>query len=112
LYGIGEERLLKAKAKAGGSASSSSENDEQNYLIEYQAVGLHWAEFIWTFRLSMGDFALIEAIKGLPKSEGNIFWFLWIIGLIITCVVFLNFIVAEASASYATVIKKLHKITW
>ena len=60
----------------------------------------------------MGDFALIEAIKVLPKAEGNIFWLLWIGGLIITSVVFLNFIVAEASASYETVITKLDKINW
>ena len=55
----------------------------------------------------MGDFALIEANKGLPKAEGNIFWLLWIAGMIVTSVIFLNFIVAEASASYEAVIEKL-----
>jgi hypothetical protein len=55
----------------------------------------------------MGDFALIEASKGLPKQEGNLFWILWIIGVIITNIVFLNFVVAEASNSYVKVTETL-----
>ena len=117
LYGIGEEkRMLKAKSKASGGASKGTDIDgdqqENVFMEEYQAIGLHLAEFVWTFRLSMGDNALIEASRGLPKAEGNIFWILWIIGVIITSIVFLNFIVAEASSSYAIVTKTLEKIIW
>lgn len=40
--------------------------------------------------------------------EVNIlFWFTWVIIAFITCIIFLNFIIAEASASYERVSGKL-----
>ncbi len=36
---------------------------------DYQAVGLHFGEFFWTFRLSLGDFSAILASKSLNKNE-------------------------------------------
>ena len=69
-------------------------------------------EFVWTLRLSIGDSAAIEASKVLPIAENIIFWFVWILTTIITSVIFLNFIVAEASASYVKVTETLEQIIW
>jgi hypothetical protein len=67
---------------------------------EYNAVGLHLGEWAWTLRLSMGDFSAIGPSTGLKGAENWIFWFIWGLIVIVTCVIFLNFIVAEASNSY------------
>ena len=74
---------------------------------DYKAVGLHVGEFMWTLRLSLGDGAAIEAAKLLTPIENKIFWFMWLMVTILTCVIFLNFIVAEASASYVKVTETL-----
>jgi hypothetical protein len=71
--------------------------------IEYDKIGLFFGNFIQTIRLSMGDFAAIDAANTLTKSENYVFWLVWFVTVVVTCIVFLNFIVAEASASYTTV---------
>lgn len=67
-------------------------------------------QFLWTLRLSMGDFGSIDFTKKLTQPENWIFWFIWILTVIITNVVFLNFIVAEASASYTAVTDTLDAV--
>jgi len=48
----------------------------------------------------MGDFGAIAAADYLTDEENYLFWFIWLLTAVITCIIFLNFIVAEASASY------------
>ena len=48
----------------------------------------------------MGDFGAIAAADYLTLEENYLFWFIWLLTAVITCIIFLNFIVAEASASY------------
>ena len=79
---------------------------------EYTALGLHIGDFMWTLRLSIGDGAAIEASKKLSPADNRVFWVLWFIVTIVTCVVFLNFIVAEASASYTKVVETLEQVIW
>ena len=56
--------------------------------------------------MSLGDFDFGAAL--LMDHEVNIlFWFTWVIVAFITCIIFLNFIIAEASASYERVSGKL-----
>lgn len=43
----------------------------------------------------------------LEVSETYIFWIAWMIVVIVGCIIFLNFIIAEASASYENVSKNL-----
>ena len=64
---------------------------------------------MWTLRLSMGDFSAIGPSSGLAKAENWIFWILWLMIVIVTCIIFLNFIVAEASASYTKVVEALEE---
>lgn len=75
--------------------------------IEYDKIGLFFGNFIQTIRLSMGDFAAIDAANTLSKNENYVFWLVWFVTVVVTCIVFLNFIVAEASASYTTVSEQL-----
>jgi hypothetical protein len=97
-------RLLKAKAKGGGGGSSdSSPLTLIDPMKDYRSIGLTMGEIMWTLRLSMGDGAAIDASKLLDSAENNMFWILWIIVTIVTSIIFLNFIVAEASASYVKV---------
>ena len=65
---------------------------------------------MWTLRFSMGDFSGIDASFYLQEVENIIFWILWIITVGITNIVFLNFIVAEASASYTKVTETLDSV--
>jgi hypothetical protein len=51
---------------------------------------------------------MIDAAKKLGAADNMLFWILWLIGVVITSIVFLNFIVAEASASYAKVTQTLN----
>jgi len=70
---------------------------------EYEKVGLLLGNFVSTVRLSMGDFAAIDAADSLNKDENLLFWFIWGVTVVVTCIIFLNFIVAEASAVYTKV---------
>ena len=67
---------------------------------------------MWTLRLSMGDSAAIEAAKQLAKNENILFWIVWLLITIVTAIIFLNFIVAEASASYTKVTETLELVIW
>jgi hypothetical protein len=58
---------------------------------------------MWTLRLSLGDGSAINASKLLSQDENQIFWVMWLLTTIVTSVIFLNFIVAEAGASYSKV---------
>ena len=77
---------------------------------EYKAVGLMIGEFMWTFRISMGDFSAIAATKTLTKIESRIFWVVWFISALMTCIIFLNFVVAEAMGSYEKVKEYLESV--
>jgi len=57
-------------------------------------------------RISIGDFSAIDVSADLPHTPDNyMFWIIWLFVMGATCIVFLNFIVAEASASYAKVVE-------
>ena len=70
--------------------------------IEYKVVGLFLGNIIQTLRMSLGDFGFDAAME-LDSSENYIYWVVWSLILLVTCIIFLNFIIAEASASYEKV---------
>ena len=70
---------------------------------EYRLIGLFFGNFVSTLRTSLGDFAEIGAVHYLNKPESFSYWFLWLFIVSITNIVFLNFIIAEATASYERV---------
>ena len=54
----------------------------------------------------MGDFDF-EASMYLQPRENLLYWLIWVMVVVMTCIIFLNFIIAEASASYDKVKQNL-----
>lgn len=69
---------------------------------EYQKIGLFFGYIFSTLRVSIGDFDFDGAGYLKPK-ENMLYWVIWLVVVIVTCIIFLNFIIAEASASYEKV---------
>ena len=63
--------------------------------------------FLETMRISTGDFSVIGSSIFLSDEENIIFWLCWTIIVGVTCIIFLNFIIAEASESYNSVKSRL-----
>jgi hypothetical protein len=60
--------------------------------------------FIDTLKLSMGDYgSLVNSSIDLNSEDNILFWMCLVLALTVTCIIFLNFIIAEASASYEKV---------
>lgn len=65
---------------------------------------------MWTFRTSLGDYDIVKASQKLDSIEAKLFWVLWVGAVGITSIIFLNFVVAEACASYNKVVNYLESI--
>jgi len=78
---------------------------------EYDNIGLFMGSIFSTFRASLGDFDF-EASTYLSSSENYLFWFIWFISVIFTCIIFLNFIIAETASSYESVKKNLRAMIY
>jgi hypothetical protein len=70
---------------------------------EYTELGYLSGNFITMMRLSMGDFVLIGSIEGKTPGEQICLWVVWLLSVLVNCIVFMNFIVAQASATYSAV---------
>ena len=74
---------------------------------EYEKVGITFiSNFLNVLRVSMGDFDF-SAIGFLTDAEFSLFWVVWLAILVSSNIIFLNFIIAEASASYENVKENL-----
>jgi len=70
--------------------------------IEYKHIprwARHWFSVL---RISLGDFDFGESTD-LEPFENLLYWLTWVILVTMTCIIFLNFIIAEVSESYNTV---------
>ena len=74
--------------------------------IEYKEIGHFYGNIISVIRMSLGDFDF-KAIKYMDTLSNKIFWIAWICIILMTCIIFLNFIIAEASASYEKVVQNI-----
>jgi hypothetical protein len=102
ILGIGNKYI------EGGFKEAYGEADEYPGQ-EYENIGLFIGNWMTTLRMSMGDFGFDSATL-LDDAENIIYWFVWLIIVIITCIIFLNFIIAEASASYEKVTERLSAV--
>ena len=76
--------------------------------IEYLDIPRLLANFIETIKISTGDFeSVIKGSADLNKNDNIIFWVVLLIVITLTAIIFLNFIIAEASASYEKVVEDL-----
>lgn len=93
-----------------GNYTGDGKIDRSSSGKEYESIGLHIGEFFWTFKISLGDFSAITPSKSLNKAENIIFWITWVLCVLITCIIFLNFVVAEACASYGRIKESLEQV--
>lgn len=71
-------------------------------MEEYENIGLFFGYIFSTLRASIGDFDF-EASTYLNSQENYLYWFIWLLSIVLTCIIFLNFIIAETSASYESI---------
>ena len=74
----------------------------QNNSDEYSKVGSAVGNILTTMRLSLGDFQF-DMLNGLNKRQNYMFWAIWVIMVLFSALIFLNFIIAEVSNSYQKV---------
>ena len=77
--------------------------------VEYKEIGLFVGNIIDVLRTTLGDYNCINTSIYLNLNETIIFWISWIIVVMIGCIIFLNFIIAETSASYEKVSQRLEE---
>ena len=70
---------------------------------EHEQIGLFVGNIIHGFKLSVGDPGVVEGVKGQELATSIMFWFVYLFQVVFLLIVFLNFVIAEASASYETV---------
>ena len=61
-------------------------------------------------RVGIGDFSILNFVGFLNVPETIIFWVVWYLAVLISTVIFLNLIVAEASQSYSKVTETLELV--
>eukprot|EP00355_Strombidium_rassoulzadegani_P003136 CAMPEP_0168612320 /NCGR_PEP_ID=MMETSP0449_2-20121227/2853_1 /TAXON_ID=1082188 /ORGANISM="Strombidium rassoulzadegani, Strain ras09" /LENGTH=132 /DNA_ID=CAMNT_0008652875 /DNA_START=70 /DNA_END=465 /DNA_ORIENTATION=+ len=66
---------------------------------EYDQIGMFLGNIVYVMRSSIGDFDF-EASTYLSYEENLIFWGMWTFIVIMTCIIFLNFIISEIGNSY------------
>ena len=64
--------------------------------MEYKHINLFFVNVITILRFSLGDFDF-ASISQVGDFERIIFWITWVVIVLTTCVIFLNFIIAEVS---------------
>jgi hypothetical protein len=76
----------------------------KNGADEYKNLGPFLGNVMTTLRLSLGDFdfGVLEG-DNLDAKEHWLFWIIWVMMVIFSALIFLNFIIAEVSNSYAGV---------
>lgn len=67
--------------------------------IEYKELPKFIRQVFGAIRISLGDFDFSESTR-LEHFENIVYWLTWITLVFTTCIVFLNFIIAEVSLSY------------
>lgn len=68
--------------------------------VEYKHLPYWIRQPIASMRISLGDFDFSESAM-LDEAPNFIYWVIWILIVYLTSIVFLNFIIAEVSDSYA-----------
>lgn len=82
------------------------QNDPSEY---YTHLGPFTGNVIDTFKMSLGDFEIIGRVHE-TLDHHILFWVSWILIVLVLSIVFLNFIVAEASNSYEKVTELLAEV--
>jgi len=76
---------------------------------EYKYLSRFLANIVTVIRMSIGDNDFSATVL-MDQSSNRVFWSLWFVIAFTMCIVFLNFIIAEASASYAKVSSRIKQV--
>jgi len=70
---------------------------------------MFYGHFLYVFRAACGDFSMYNAATYLDETSNWIFWFLFVVILVVTKIIFMNFVIAEALNSYTKIKQKLNE---
>ena len=84
---------------------------------EYKYIGAFAGNWINTLKMAFADFNLAVVVTHDPLYELNtqehyLFWFIWFICILLSALIFLNFIIAEVCNSYAKVKTNLEALIY
>jgi hypothetical protein len=98
------------KANINALFSAKFGDEESGYPgVEYKDIGLFFGNVFDVLRTTLGDYNCITTSLYLDTGETYLFWIMWMLIVIIGCIIFLNFIIAEACASYEKVSERLEE---
>lgn len=105
-------RLL--RGRGGGGSSGGGEDDGEGEVYEYPGAEYAFlakflANVLSVFRMSMGDNDF-GAVAYFDAERAIVFWVVWALIAYLTSIIFFNFVVAEASASYEAVSNNLDEV--
>tara|TARA_B110000285_G_C14547494_1_gene347660 strand:+ start:60 stop:392 length:333 start_codon:yes stop_codon:yes gene_type:complete len=75
-------------------------------------VGHAFGNWFDVLRISLGDYASLETALYLSDADNYLYWFMWFSIVLVGCIVFLNFIIAEACHSYEVVAEYLSEYVY
>lgn len=70
---------------------------------EYRHIGPFWGNIIYSMRLSLGNFDFGVMEHEMTGTDQVLFWFIWVLMVLFTSMIFLTFVIARVSDSYAEV---------
>ena len=73
---------------------------------EYSRIGVFFGSILSVFRISMGDFPIIDQTREMDDVENVIFWLVFFTILVTTNIIMLNFLIAFVTQAYEEVITK------
>ena len=99
---IGYFLVLVGIAYATGKDDTNERNDYYNNAqvyddvpyFEYHQLNMLVANMIATMRISIMDYEMYSFSEYMDNNNGMVFWLLWIITTICTCIIFINFLIA------------------
>ena len=83
----------------------------KNPQTEYRLLNPFISNCLNCLRISVGDFDF-SMMEHLTGYEQIVFWFLWLLVFLGGCLIFLNFIIAEVSASYEKVKEEIDALIY
>merc|ERR1712216_683970 len=79
---------------------------------EYKKLSYFFGNLLATIRLSLGDFDF-DIIEDKPLTKQHIlFWVVWVLMVVFSALIFLNFIIAEVSSSYNKVKRNIDSLIY
>lgn len=77
-----------------------------NPLKEYLLVNKFISRMIEVIRISIGDFDFSASVF-MGDYDNKLYWFMFLVMCFVTTIVYMNFIIAEVSATYAEVTESI-----